>query len=205
MISLIPRDEVFFELFRKAAHNVIEGSRLLKEMMENFHDPARQAKRIKEVEHIGDEITHEIARRLNQTFITPIDREDIHDLASGLDDVLDVVEEIADCFIIYKVPKPTAMAVRLADILYQASVALAAAVDLLGNHNERIGEHNLKVNTLENEADRLSRDALSMLFEKEADPIMVIKWKEIYQDFENGADRCEDVTNILERIVLKHH
>ncbi len=205
MLSLIPRDEVFFELFRKAAHNAIEGSRLLKEMMENFHDPAEQAKRIKEVEHIGDEITHEIARRLNQTFITPLDREDIHDLASALDDVLDVVEEIADCFVIYKVPKPTAMAVRLADILYQASVALASAVDLLGRNNEQIGEYSLKVNTLENEADRISRDALSMLFEKESDPIMVIKWKEIYQDFENGADRCEDVTNILERIVLKHH
>lgn len=205
MLSLIPRDEVFFELFRKAAHNAIEGSRLLKEMMENFQDPAGQAKRIKEVEHIGDEITHEIARRLNQTFITPLDREDIHDLASALDDVLDVVEEIADCFVIYKVPKPTAMAVRLADILYQASVALASAVDLLGRNNDQIGEYSLKVNTLENEADRISRDALSMLFEKESDPIMVIKWKEIYQDFENGADRCEDVTNILERIVLKHH
>ncbi len=205
MLNLLPRDEVFFELFRKAAHNVIEGSRLLKEMMENFHDPVGQAKRIKEAEHVGDEITHEIARRLNQTFITPIDREDIHDLASALDDILDVVEEIADCFVIYKVPKPTAMAVRLADILYEASVALASGVDLLGKQNERIRECSLKVNTLENEADRISRDALSMLFEKESDPIVVIKWKEIYQDFENGADRCEDVTNILERIVLKHN
>ena len=205
MFGLIPREEAFFELFRRAGHNVIEGSRLLKEMMENFHDPAGQAKRIKEVEHIGDEITHEIAKKLNQTFITPIDREDIHDLASALDDILDVAEEIADCFVIYKVSKPTPMAVRLADILYQASVAVASAVDLLGRRDGEMREYTLKVNTLENEADRLSRDALSMLFEKESDPIMVIKWKEIYQDFENGADRCEDVMNILERIVLKHH
>ena len=104
MFGLIPREEAFFDLFRRAGHNVIEGSRLLKEMMENFHDPAGQAKRIKEVEHIGDEITHEIAKKLNQTFITPIDREDIHDLASALDDILDVAEEIADCFVIIKCP-----------------------------------------------------------------------------------------------------
>ena len=159
MFGLIPREEAFFDLFRRAGHNVIEGSRLLKEMMENFHDPAGQAKRIKEVEHIGDEITHEIAKKLNQTFITPIDREDIHDLASALDDILDVAEEIADCFVIYKVSKPTPMAVRLADILYQASVAVASAVDLLGRRDGEMREYTLKVNTLENEADRLSRDA----------------------------------------------
>jgi uncharacterized protein len=205
MFGLIPREEAFFELFKKAAHNMIEGSRLLKEMMENFHAPVDQAKQIKEVEHVGDGITHDIARRLNQTFITPIDREDIHDLASALDDILDVTEAIADRFVLYKVTKPTEMAVKLADILHQASVAVGSGVDRLGLPHPDIKECSVQVNSLENEADRVSRDAISALFERETDPMVVIKWKEIYENFEAGTDRCEDVANILERIALKHH
>jgi uncharacterized protein len=205
MFGLIPREEAFFELFKKAAHNMIEGSRLLKEMMEDFHSPVDQAKQIKEVEHVGDGITHDIARRLNQTFITPIDREDIHDLASALDDILDVTEAIADRFVLYKVTKPTEMAIKLADILHQASVAVGRGVDRLGLAHPDIKECSVQVNSLENEADRVSRDAISALFERETDPMVVIKWKEIYENFEAGTDRCEDVANILERIALKHH
>jgi predicted phosphate transport protein (TIGR00153 family) len=205
MFGLIPKEEAFFELFKKAAHNMIEGSRLLKEMMEHFQDPVQQAKRIKDVEHIGDGITHDIALRLNQTFITPIDREDIHDLASALDDILDVTEAIADRFVIYKIGMPTDTALRLANILYQASVAVGCGVDRLGMTHSAVTECAVQVNSLENEADRLSRDAISALFEKETDPIAVIKWKEIYENFEAGTDRCEDVANILERIALKHH
>jgi predicted phosphate transport protein (TIGR00153 family) len=205
LFGLIPREEAFFELFKKAAHNMIEGSRLLKEMMENFHSPVEQAKRIKDVEHIGDGITHDIAMRLNQTFITPIDREDIHDLASALDDILDVTEAIADRFVLYKVAKPTDMAIKLANILYQASVAVGDAVDRLGMAHPAVTECGVQVNSLENEADRVSRDAISALFEKEHDPMVVIKLKEIYEGFEAGTDRCEDVANILERIALKHH
>jgi hypothetical protein len=107
MFGLIPKEERFFELFKNAAHNMIEGSRLLKDMMEHFQSPVDQAKRIKDVEHVGDGITHDIALRLNQTFITPIDREDIHDLASALDDILDVTEAIADRFVLYKLTTPT--------------------------------------------------------------------------------------------------
>jgi predicted phosphate transport protein (TIGR00153 family) len=205
MFGLIPKEEAFFDLFKKAAHNMIEGSRLLKEMMEHFQDPVQQAKRIKDVEHVGDGITHDIALRLNQTFITPIDREDIHDLASALDDILDVTEAIADRFVIYKIGMPTDTALRLADILYQASVAVGCGVDRLGMTHSAVTECAVQVNSLENEADRLSRDAISALFEKETDPIAVIKWKEIYENFEAGTDRCEDVANILERIALKHH
>ncbi|HEX6532696.1 MAG TPA: DUF47 family protein [Nitrospira sp.] len=205
MFGLIPREEAFFELFKNAAHNMIEGSRLLKEMMEQYQPASEQAKRIKEVEHVGDGITHDIARRLNQTFITPIDREDIHDLASALDDILDVTEAIADRFVLYKVTKPTERAVKLADLLYQASVAVGAAVDRLGFAHPDIKECSVQVNSLENEADRISRDAISELFDKETDPMAVIKWKEIYEGFETGTDRCEDVANILERIALKHH
>ena len=140
---------------------MIEGSRLLKEMMEHFRVSAEQAKRIKDVEHVGDGITHDIARRLNQTFITPIDREDIHDLASALDDILDVAEAVADRFVLYKVTKPTETAIKLADILYQASVAVGAGVDRLRCRSRDINECSVQVNSLENEADRVSRDAIS--------------------------------------------
>ena len=204
MFGLIPREEAFFDLFKNAAHNMIEGSRLLKDMMDDFRNPIEKAKRIKDVEHIGDGITHEIARKLNLTFITPIDREDIHDLASALDDILDVVEAIADRFVLYKVAAPSEPALRLANVLYQASVEVGATVDLLGKSHPAVTECSVRVNSLENEADRISRDAISLLFEKETDPIAVIKWKEIYENFEAGTDRCEDVANILERIALKH-
>jgi uncharacterized protein len=204
MFGLIPREMAFFEMFRKAAHNMIEGSRLLKEMMEDFRKPAEQAQRVKDVEHIGDGITHDIARKLNQTFITPIDREDIHDLASQLDDILDIVEAIADRFVVFKVARPTETAIKLANILYQSAVAVGAGIDQLGKPHADVNEYCVRVNSLENEADRVTRDAISALFEQEKDPIAVIKWKEIYENFEEGTDRCEDVSNILERIALKH-
>ncbi len=204
MFGFIPKDGAFFELFRKDAHNMIEGSRLLKAMMEDFRNPVEQAKRIKDVEHIGDEITHDIARRLNQTFITPIDREDIHALASAIDDILDLVHAVADRFVVYKVATPTETALKLADILYRASVAVGGGVERLGQPLANINECCKDINTLENEADRVTRDAISALFEAEKDPILVIKWKEIYENFEEGTDRCEDVADILERIALKH-
>jgi len=204
MFGLIPKEEAFFELFRKAAHNMIEGSRMLKTMMEDFRNPVEQARRIKDIEHIGDGLTHEIARRLNQTFITPIDREDIHGLASALDDVLDLVEAVADRFVVFKVDKPTETAIKLGNILYQAAVAVGAGIDQLGKPHANLSEYGVRVNSLENEADRVTRDAVSALFEHQQDPIAVIKWKEIYENFEEGTDRCEDVANILERIALKH-
>jgi uncharacterized protein len=204
MFGLIPRETAFFEMFQKAAHNMIEGSRLLQEMMENFQDPESQARQIKDVEHIGDSITHEIAKKLNQTFITPIDREDIHALASALDDILDLVEAVADQFVVFKVTTPTDSARKLASILYRSSVAVGAGIDRLGKPHADVTECCVLVNSLENEADRITRDAISSLFEQEKDPIAVIKWKEIYENFEEGTDRCEDVANILERIALKH-
>jgi predicted phosphate transport protein (TIGR00153 family) len=204
MFGLIPRELAFFDMFQKAAHNMIEGSRLLKEMMENYRNPAEQAQRLHDIEHIGDTITHDIAKKLNQTFITPIDREDIHGLASVLDDILDIVEAISDRFVVFKVSAPTETAIKLANILYQSSVAVGAGIDLLGKPHADVTEYAIRVNSLENEADRVTRDAISKLFEEEKDPIAVIKWKEIYESFEEGTDRCEDVSNILERIALKH-
>ncbi len=204
MFGLIPREIAFFEMFQKAAHNMIEGSRLLKDMMEDFRNPVEQARRIKDIEHIGDGITHDIVRRLNQTFITPIDREDIHGLASALDDILDIVDGVADRMVVFKVAKPTEPAIKLAGVLYNAAVAVSAGIDQLGKGHADMNAFCIQVNSLENEADRITRDAISMLFEREKDPIAVIKWKEIYENLEEGTDRCEDVANILERIALKH-
>ena len=204
MFNLIPREIAFFEMFQKAAHNMIEGSRLLKNMMEDFRNPVEQARRIKDIEHIGDGITHDIALKLNQTFVTPLDREDIHGLASVLDDILDLVEAVADRFVVFKVAKPTETAIKLANILYQSAVAVGAGIDQLGKPHADVSQYFVLVNSLENEADRITRDVISKLFEEEKDPIAVIKWKEIYENFEEGTDRCEDVANILERIALKH-
>lgn len=203
IFGLLPKEEAFFEMFKQAAHNVIEGSRLLKELMEDYTNAQQKIERIREVEHIGDGITHDIALRLNQTFLTPLDREDIHDLASALDDILDAVEAVAERFAIYKITQPTDSAIRLADILYRASVAVGRGVDHIAMSHEEVKEYSVQVNSLENEADRVSRDAISELFEKETNPIAVIKWKEIYETFEEGTDRCEDVANVIERIVLK--
>jgi len=203
MFNFMPREEAFFTLFQQSSKNVIEGGRLLKELMDDFQGIPGKVGRIKDVEHQGDEITHEIVRRLNQTFITPLDREDIHDLTTALDDILDEVDAVADLFLIYKISKPTEAAVKLADILYQASVAVGKGVDLLAQGDLNANHFNIHVNSLENEADRLSRNAISTLFDEEKDPIIVLKWKEIYEGFETGTDCCEDVANVLERIALK--
>lgn len=203
IFGLLPKEEAFFDLFKQAAHNVVEGSRLLKELMEDYTNIHEKTKRIKEVEHVGDGITHDIALRLNQTFLTPLDREDIHDLASALDDILDAVEAVADRLVIYKIVRPTERAIRLADILYHTSIAVGRGVDRIGMSHTEMKEFTVQVNSLENEADRVSRDAIAELFEKETNPIEVLKWKEIYETLEEGTDRCEDVANVIERIVLK--
>lgn len=203
MFNFMPREEAFFNLFQQSSNNVIEGGRLLKELMDNFHDIPEKVSRIKDVEHQGDEITHDIVKRLNQTFITPLDREDIHDLATALDDILDEIDAVADLFLIYKISQPTEAAVKLADILYQASVEVGKGVDLLTHSQLDANHFSIQVNSLENEADRLSRNAISTLFDEEKDPIIVLKWKEIYESFETGADCCEDAANVLERIALK--
>ncbi|TKB81625.1 MAG: DUF47 domain-containing protein [Nitrospira sp.] len=202
---LMPSEIEFFALFQKAAHNAIAGCLALKQMLEDYREPAQKARQIKDIEHVGDGITHDIVRKLNQTFITPLDREDIHDLASAVDDILDVVEELADRFVVFKVDRPTDTAIQLANILYQATVSVGAGIDQLGMKNPHVTDHCVQVNSLENEADRVMRQAISALFEAEKDPIAVIKWKEIYETFEEGTDRCEDVANVLERIALKHH
>ena len=203
MFSLFPRKIAFFEMFNEAAHNMVLGSRLLKEMLQSYENIESKAREIKRVESAGDAITHTIFRNLNQTFITPIDREDIYALASCIDDVLDFVEAAADGLVIYKIDKPTPEAVELVNIIHQSCEELERGIAQLGKVKDMNATF-VTVNSLENEADRITRDVIARLFENEKDPIMLIKWKEIYESLEEGTDRCEDVANVLERILLKH-
>lgn len=205
-IRLFPRDEGFFEMFDEQVKKVVYGARLLKEMMENFQDLETMAKRIKEVEEDGDSITHRIVEKLNRTFVTPIDREDIHNLTSRLDDVLDYMEAVAERIILFKIKKKTQEAVMLSDVLLKSVLTVEKAVYNLKNLKkaDEILNDCIEINRLENIADCYLREAVANLFEIESDPREIIKWKEIYENLENAVDRCEDVANIIEGVILKY-
>jgi predicted phosphate transport protein (TIGR00153 family) len=203
MFSLFPKDENFFVLFRRQVALVRQACDQLQEMMERFDDLDSRAKTLKDVEHEGDLVTHEIYERLNRTFITPLEREDIHDLAGGLDDVLDAAEAIASRIVLYRIPKPTAQAIQLTGILAQCAAQLEQAVDHLKDLKNLMG-FTIEVNRLENEADHLSREVVAELFSGRHDVLDVLRWKEIYGRLESATDLCEDVANTIEAIVLKN-
>ena len=202
----MPREESFFELFERAAANVHQGSRQLLELLEKFNDRDERAKKIKDTEHAGDKLTHDTMERLNRTFITPLDREDIHELVSRLDDVLDLMDTATSRMVLYKIEKPTDDAIALARCLVHATGVLVEAMPLLRNmkNSKEILQRCIAIHTQENEADKIEQHALAALFEKGHDPVDIIKWKDIYQDLEEATDRCEDVANVLEGIVLKN-
>lgn len=202
MFSLFPREEDFFVLFRRQAALVRKGCDLLHEMMGSFDRLEERARELKDVEHQGDLATHEIFERLNRTFITPLEREDIHSLASNLDDVLDAVEAIGSRIVLFNVGKPTAEALRLAEILTQCGVQIEQAVDSLKNMRN-LTTFVVEINRLENEADMISRTATADLFSGRHDVLDVLRWKEIYGRLEGASDKCEDVANAIESIVVK--
>ncbi len=204
MFGLIPKDEKFFAMFKEMTWNIIEGAELFKEMIDNFEDPVGSQRQIKDVEHKGDSITHDIIKKLNKSFVTPLDREDIYALSAALDDVLDLIDASAQRFVMYNVEKPTAEAKELAFIILKSCQTIDKAVSLLGKKMEHIAEYCVEVNSLENEADRVCREAVSRLFDEEKDPIQLIKWKEIYETLERVTDKCEDAANILESVVVKN-
>lgn len=201
--SFIPREENFFKLFDESAYNIHKAAILMKEMVDNYSLAEAKAKEIFDVEYEGDRITHEIIRTLNKTFITPIDREDIYNLASKLDDILDFIEGVTDRLIIYKIEEPTPECCKLVEIILRMSEVITWSISNLKELGH-VYDHCIEINRLENEADRITRDAIVRLFEEEKDPIAVIKWKEIYEKLEDTTDSCEDVANILESIVLKN-
>jgi predicted phosphate transport protein (TIGR00153 family) len=202
MFSLFPREENFFLMFRKQAALVREGCEQLQQMMERFDQLEDRAKRLKDVEHQGDLVAHELFDRLNRTFITPLDREDIHDLASGLDTVLDGAEAIGSRLLLFKVDKPTPQAQRMTVILVESAVQIEKAIDHLKDL-KHLMEFTIEIHRLENEADAISRLVVADLFNGTHELLDVMRWKEIYGRLENATDNCEDVANTIESIVLK--
>jgi uncharacterized protein len=202
--SLIaPRDREFFDLFDEAAGNSVRAADLLLEMIRDFPEKSELAREILIVEQEGDRITHDIIKRLNQTFVTPIDREDIYGLASALDDVVDFTEEAADFLILYKVEAPMEQSVRLAEVLLSACRQIAEAMPRMRGFKD-ISHYTVEVNRLENDGDRISREAMAALFDDGIDPMVVIRWKDIYERLEQAIDATERVANILEGIVIKN-
>ncbi|MBI5213613.1 MAG: DUF47 domain-containing protein [Nitrospirae bacterium] len=204
-MRLFPKQIDFFELFDKAASNVTRGASLLVSLVENFDNVAARAKEIYEVEQEGDMLTHDIMKKLHKTFITPIDREDLYALASRLDDVIDLIWSAVDRMTVFKIKETTKEAISMSKDLLTTTEVINRAIGKLKEKNyAHVQELCIEINRLENKIDRVFRDALGKLFDEIKDPILVIKWKEIYELLEDASDRCEDVANILEAIVLKH-
>lgn len=189
-------------MFSQMADNLIDGARLLKAILEDMKDVPSRVEQLKTFEHRGDEMTHEILTKLNQTFITPFDREDIHKLASSLDDVLDYVHAAGERLVMYKITKPTPSAPQLADVIVRQSEQLCLAVSHLEKKNNVL-QYCVEINRLENEADRIAQLALAKLFEAEKDPIALIKKKELYEVLEMATDKAEDAANVIESVVVK--
>jgi predicted phosphate transport protein (TIGR00153 family) len=200
---LIPREERFFDLFVEDAANVLDGARQLESMLRTFDNPDKAAKRIRETEHRGDDISHDIGRRLERSFVTPFDREEIHALITGLDDILDLIEEVADTFVLYNVTAPTKTSVKQASLIVQSCETLHEALSNLRGFKD-LDKFVIEVHRLENEGDRLARSAIAGLFDDGAKTIEVLKWKDIYTLLEETIDKCEDVAQLIERIVVKH-
>lgn len=204
MVRLIPREAKFFEMFSEIANNVAAGAQVLADLLHDYdyeQMPAAVA-RIAAIEHHGDEMTHRILIKLNQTFITPFDREDIHLLASSLDDVLDFIFAAADRLQTYKITQPSPSAEVLAGIILKQAEELGKAVALLDKDSRPL-VHCVEVNRLENEADKVSREAIGRLFDGDYDPITLIKLKELLEVLEEASDKAEDVADVLETVILK--
>jgi predicted phosphate transport protein (TIGR00153 family) len=202
-LNLVPQEKEYFRLFSEFAATLDEAAQLLVDLMHDFADVKSNARRMLELEHVGDKIVHDIVRRLNKTFITPLDREDIYDLAATLDEVLDSIEAAADMMLLYRIEAPTQHAVELSAVIARQTAVLRTAIDGL-EKRKGLDEHWIEVNRLENDGDRLYRDAVAELFDGDRSCTDIIRWKDIYSTLEGAIDQCEDVANILESIVLKN-
>jgi predicted phosphate transport protein (TIGR00153 family) len=204
MIRILPREEKFSELFNQQATVLHEAARVLLDMMEGpCAEIAERANQIKALEHRGDTMTHDIITRLNRTFITPLDREDIHELSSRMDDVIDLIDATASRMMLFKITERRPAGIELARIIKRAAAEIVAAVPHITGERDKILEHCQELNRLEHEADTVCRTAIAQLFEEERDPITLIKWKEIFEVLEAAVDKAEDVSDVLETIVLK--
>ena len=200
---IAPREREFFDLFEEAGGNIQRAASLLEEMLRDYPDRSELARDILICEQEGDRITHDIIQRLNQTFVTPIDREDILALASALDDVVDFTEEVADYLGLYRIEAPMEQAQQLATVLHQASRQIAEALPRLRGFKD-ISHYTVEINRLENDGDRITREAVASLFDNGIDPMVVIRWKDIYDRLENAIDAAERIAYILEGITIKN-
>ena len=198
-----PRDREFFDLFEEAGGNILRAAGLLEEMLRDFPERNALARDILICEQEGDRITHDIIQRLNQTFVTPIDREDIHELAAALDDVVDYTEEVADYLGLYKIEAPMSQAQELAKVLHHAARQIAEAMPRLRGFKD-LSHYTVEINRLENDGDRITREAIASLFDNGIDPMVVIRWKDIFERVEDAVDATEQVANIIEGIGLKN-
>jgi uncharacterized protein len=198
-----PREREFFDLFEEAGANIVRASELLLRMLEQWPDHAELARDVVVCEQEGDRITHDIIQRLNSTFVTPIDREDIYALASSLDDIVDFIEEVSDFLGLYRIEAPMDKATEMGRILHESSRAIAGAIPRLRTFKD-IHHFTVEVNRLENEGDRVLREALASLFERGIDPMLVIRWKDIFERLEDAIDSTEKAAHILEGIVIKN-
>ena len=201
-MRLIPHETKFFDLFAELSGHLTEGAKLLRTILEDPRDLSLRVVQVQAIEHKGDRAIHAIITKLNQTFITPFDREDIHRLASSLDDVLDFVNSAAVLLVMYKITTPPPVSAELAGLIVLQCEELARGVSLL-EKNGHVMEHCAEVNRLEDVADDISRRAIADLFEHEKDPIQLIKLKELYEVLESATDKAEDAANVLETIVVK--
>ena len=201
--SLIPREGKFYEDFKMFADQIRKAARLLEQMIATDPPAAEKAQEIKEIEHQCDFLTHEVIQRLNKTFVTPIDREDIHELARALDDVMDEIDSAAHLIPLYRITKIRGGARELVRVILEQCDEIRRAVEAL-EERKGVMERAIEINRLENEADRIHKTAIGDLFAEERDPIVVLKWKEIFDVLERATDRCEDVANLLENVVVKH-
>jgi uncharacterized protein len=199
----MPREDNFFEMFIALADNAHRAAEVLVEMFQKYEAPEKSAEQIKDLEHVGDSLTHALFTRLNKTFVTPFDREDIQLLSSRIDDVLDLIEAASGLMITYKISRIRPGVAELAQVLSASTHEVALVVRALGKH-DGVLEKCIEINRLENEGDRLSRILIAELFDEEKDPIQIIKWKEIIEVMEEAFDKCEDVANVIETVTLKN-
>jgi predicted phosphate transport protein (TIGR00153 family) len=201
--SLLPRDQTFFDLFIEGGQNAVRAAKLLDEMMHNWPESEALSREILLAEQEGDRITHDIVRRLNTTFVTPIDREDIYALATQMDDIVDFTEEAADFLGLYKIEAPMEQATALTKVLVASCEQLAMGLENLPSFKD-LDKYWIEIHRLENDGDRISRDAVASLFSNGIDPMVVIRWKDMFAVLEEAIDATETAAQIIEGIVIKN-
>jgi predicted phosphate transport protein (TIGR00153 family) len=202
-VRLIPRDNSFYDMFSKMSENLTHGAEVLVALFAEYHTAEEKVKEIRRIENVGDEMMHNILKKLNQTFITPFDREDIHRLASSIDDVLDLIKAAGDRVILYNITQAPSAAGQLAHLILRQTEELGKAVSSL-QKNGQVLSHCVEINRLENEADEVSQTAIGYLFDTEIDPINLIRIKELMEVLERATDKAEDAADVLESVVLKN-